>query len=284
MSRFHINPAIFSTAFSTVLRRSLKAPDHADARERSAIWSRIVRRSRQFMSFFELFQKCFATSRRFGLTLSAYAPCSGPNGSEQFTMRSIHGLATVRRCPEAHAGAIRLPVSDASGRARVTIVQLGPEHDAQLCALLLGLEQPARVSRFGHAVSDTGLEAYARHALTTAVLVAGVFHAGSLVGVVEMFAGGDAVIGELAFAIDVNWRRRGLATALLESAKGWAGYRDLHVLRMVIARGNWPMRALAAKVGARLDLGCDELQADVDVPRVSASPASRRIDVRGPNL
>ena len=34
---------------------------------------------------------------------------------------------------------------------------------------------------------------------------------------------------------------------------------------MVFSRNNWPMRQLAHKVGARLDLDLDEISADVSV-------------------
>jgi GNAT superfamily N-acetyltransferase len=178
-------------------------------------------------------------------------------------MPSIHALAADSPCAEPHARAFGTPCSEARDVPRVTIGRLGIEHDVQLCGLLLGLEPSARVNRFGHAVSNANMQAYSSQALSTAAFIAGVFLDGRIIGVVEVFAAEDDSIGELAFAIDADWRRRGLASALLEAVRGWAAQRDLRILRMVIARGNWPMRNLAAKVGARLDLTCDELHADI---------------------
>jgi GNAT superfamily N-acetyltransferase len=50
---------------------------------------------------------------------------------------------------------------------------------------------------------------------------------------------GDA---EVAFAVDADWRRLGLGSALLEAATRWAEHAGVVTLRMVISRNNWPMR------------------------------------------
>jgi hypothetical protein len=52
---------------------------------------------------------------------------------------------------------------------------------------------------------------------------------------------------------------------LLEAAKEWAAQSGVKTLRMVIARNNWPMRQLAGKAGARLDIDLDEIFADIAV-------------------
>jgi len=134
--------------------------------------------------------------------------------------------------------------TDAATRA--SIARLGVEHEPQLSQLLMSLDRPSRVNRFGHPASDACVRAYAKSAVATATFIAGTFVADTLVGVVEVFAAGSDGVVEVAFAVHSDWRRRGLCSA-----------------RMVIARNNWPMRQLAAKAGARLDLDLDEIYADI---------------------
>jgi hypothetical protein len=51
----------------------------------------------------------------------------------------------------------------------------------------------------------------------------------------------------VAFAIDVDWRRRGIGSR--EAATRWAEQAGVTTLRMVISRNNWPLRQLAHKAG-----------------------------------
>lgn len=148
--------------------------------------------------------------------------------------------------------------------ARPYIAQLGGEREAQLSALLCGLDKSSRINRFGYPASDARVQGYAKEAVAEAAYMAGAFDAGRLIGVVEVFATCDGV-AEVAFAIDGDWRRQGLGSALLEAATCWAELAGIATLRMFISRHNWPMRQLAHKAGARLDLDLDEIRADVSV-------------------
>jgi len=148
--------------------------------------------------------------------------------------------------------------------ARPYIRRLNSGHEAQVSALLCGLEKSARINRFGHPASDIRVQGYAKGAVAGAAYMAGAFDAGLLIGVVEVFATCDGV-AEVAFAIDAHWRRQGLGLALLEAATRWAEQAGVATLRMVISRSNWPMRQLAHKAGARLDFDLDEISADISV-------------------
>ena len=97
----------------------------------------------------------------------------------------------------------RLP----AGAARPNITRLGSEHEAQLCALLCGLDKAARISRFGHLASNACMQAYAKDAAAGAAYMGGALNAGRLIGVVEVFAARSGV-AEVAYR-----RRRGLAPA-----------------------------------------------------------------------
>src|SRR6516162_4167631 len=108
-----------------------------------------------------------------------------------------------------------------------------------------------------------------------AAYMAGAFDADRLIGVVEVFAARDGV-AEVAFAIDADWRRLGLGSALLEAATRWAQQAGVATLRMVISRNNWPMRQLAHKVGARLDFDLDEIFADIAVVKAASLDIAAR--------
>ena len=160
-------------------------------------------------------------------------------------------------------------IGSASRRSSISatrpyIARLDSDHEAQLSALLCGLEKSFRINRFGHPASDARLQRYAKEAAARAAYMAGAFDAGRLIGVVEMFATCDG-IAEIAFAIDGDWRRQGLGSALLEAATRWAEQAGIATLRMFISRNNWPMRQLAHKAGARFDFDLDEIRADVSV-------------------
>ena len=150
-------------------------------------------------------------------------------------------------------------------KTRPYIRRLGGEHEALLSALLCGLDKSSRINRFGHAASDARVQGYAKEAVARAAYMAGAFDADRLIGVVEVFATCDGV-AEVAFAIDGDWRRRGIGSALLEAATCWAELAGIATLSMFISRNNWPMRQLAHKAGARLDFDLDEILADIAVP------------------
>jgi GNAT superfamily N-acetyltransferase len=179
----------------------------------------------------------------------------GPNTFETHSTLAASLGATVDG-----SASRRLP-ADAT---RPHIARLGSEHEAQLSALLCGLDKSARFNRFGHPASDACVRGYAKDTMVGAAYIGGVLDAGRIIGVVEVFAARNGV-AEVAFAIDADWRRRGLASALLEAATRWAERAGVATLRMVISRNNWPMREFANKAGARLDLYLDEIFADIAV-------------------
>jgi len=175
------------------------------------------------------------------------------------------GTSPVRTDPSV----VELCGGSASRRPSVSatlpyIMRLDSKHEAQLSALLCDLDKSSRINRFGYPASDARVQGYAKEAVARAAYMAGAFDAGRLIGVVEMFATCDGV-AEVAFAIDGDWRRQGLGSALLEAATCWAEQAGIATLRMFISRNNWPMRQLAHKAGARLDFDLDEIRADVSV-------------------
>jgi GNAT superfamily N-acetyltransferase len=156
-------------------------------------------------------------------------------------MQAIYAEATscVGADPVVDLGGAlqRLP----AGATPPNITRLGREHEAELSALLCGLDKAARINRFGHLASNARVQAYAKDAAAGAVYIAGALNSGRLIGVVDVFAARDGV-AEAAFAVDADWRRRGIGSDLLEAATRWAEQAGVATLRMVISRNNWPMR------------------------------------------
>jgi GNAT superfamily N-acetyltransferase len=153
------------------------------------------------------------------------------------------------------------------------ITRLGPQHQADLRGLVLGLDHAWRGKRFACAASDVPLVRHSQRDLTTATWSAGAFVDERLRGVVEVFDTGLPGTVEAAFLVEHGWRRRGLGTTLLQAAMQWAVDANRVTLRMVFSRRNWPMRKLASNADARLDLAFDDISADIAIVRDSSRPS-----------
>ena len=174
--------------------------------------------------------------------------------------------------------AILLPTAASASLARVPMQSAQPPEPFHVAALdlddapklqrfLMRLDRDSLHRRFGHEVGEGALRAHAVKALTDTVCASGVFADGDLRGVIELYACADRML-EVALVVEHGWRRRGLAWALLQHAmrSGCAGGS----LNLVFARDNWPMRALAMKANARIDLVFGEMCAEI-APAVAAA-------------
>ena len=93
--------------------------------------------------------------------------------------------------------------------------------------------------------------------------MAGVYLADQLTSFVRVRDGSAEGHVETTLFVDAKWRRQGIGTLLLEAAIDWAARYQAGALRLVCVRTDWPMRQLASKFGARLDLVLGELVADI---------------------
>jgi GNAT superfamily N-acetyltransferase len=93
--------------------------------------------------------------------------------------------------------------------------------------------------------------------------MAGVYLADELTGLVRVRDGPSEGHVEAMLFVDARWRRQGIGTMLLKATLEWATLHQASTLRFVCARTDWPMRQLARKFGARLDLVLGELIADI---------------------
>jgi GNAT superfamily N-acetyltransferase len=99
-------------------------------------------------------------------------------------------------------------------------------------------------------------------------LAAGYF-AEDLTGFVQAYGLSSDGYVETTLFVDAQWRRRGFATLLLKAAMDWASLRRAKAVRLVFARTDWPMRHLAEKFDARLDLMLGQMVADIPLGQPS---------------
>jgi GNAT superfamily N-acetyltransferase len=123
-------------------------------------------------------------------------------------------------------------------RYRTRIKRLGPQHQTDLLALFLDLEEPCRISRFSYATSDQFLIQHSQRALSGAAWIAGAFVDDTLRGVVEVYDIDDGAV-EAAFLVERGWRGRGLGTALMQAAIAWARENDRHGSARRASRRAW---------------------------------------------
>jgi GNAT superfamily N-acetyltransferase len=148
---------------------------------------------------------------------------------------------------------------------RLQIRHLAQHDEADLLDLLLGLDASSRTSRFSGTMKDTSLKQYARGAISSATLVAGAYIDGRLRGAVEIYDNPCGGFAEAAFVVHQDWRRQGIGFALLQIAQQWCKESRRPTMRLVFARCNLPMRKLASKAAAQIDLVMDEIVADVAI-------------------
>ena len=145
------------------------------------------------------------------------------------------------------------------------IRRLSHHDEADLRDLLLGLDGPSRVSRFSGTMKEASLIQYAHSAVSSATFIAGAYIDGRIRGVVEIYDSACGGFSEAAFVVHQDWRRQGIGFALLQAAQKWCTESRRSTLRMVIARCNMPMRKLANKKAAQIDLVMDEIVADIAI-------------------
>jgi GNAT superfamily N-acetyltransferase len=107
--------------------------------------------------------------------------------------------------------------------------------------------------------------------------MAGVYLADELTSLVRVHGAPEGHV-ETTLFVDAKWRRQGIGTLLLKAAMEWAEQHQARALRLVCARTDWPMRHLAEKFGASLDLVLGQIVADIRLGSPSVNHAQRRGD------
>jgi GNAT superfamily N-acetyltransferase len=134
---------------------------------------------------------------------------------------------------------------------------------AELRELYLSLDMPSRILRLGTVADDSRLLEHVQNVAEKANRVIGCFSQRKLVGVGELYDCRDQSICEVAFVVTANWRRKGVGWSLLHGLIGLAMQRNRSILRMIFSAQNVPMKKLALRGRATLNLNQNEIQADV---------------------
>jgi len=138
----------------------------------------------------------------------------------------------------------------------VPIRTLGARHRKQVCAHLLALDDNDRQRRFGHAVSNERLQAYAAGLNFEHDQVFGTFDRRLrlvALGHLALDTGSAAGQGELGVSVLPLARGRGLGTRLFEHAVMHARNRGVHTLHIHLAPDNVPMLAIVQRAGADIE-------------------------------
>jgi GNAT superfamily N-acetyltransferase len=143
------------------------------------------------------------------------------------------------------------------------LLQLGSRHRDAISNLLRAAGQPNHPAL---AVAATDRNDGPDLASTDVRWMAGVYLADQLTSFVQVRDGSAEGHVETTLFVDARWRRQGIGTLLLEATIDWAARYQAGALRLVCARTDWPMRQLARKFDARLDLVLGELVADIPIP------------------
>jgi GNAT superfamily N-acetyltransferase len=148
-----------------------------------------------------------------------------------------------------------------AGRADRIIRPLGPGSDAAVLKLLHRCGQSSRSPTAGQILFDRIL----RSKPPSAAWTIGLFVANELTGVAGVAATPPEAHFEAMLFVDSKWRRQGIGSMLLKEAMNWASCGEASSLRLICDRTDWPMRRLAEKFGARLDLVFGQMIADINL-------------------
>jgi GNAT superfamily N-acetyltransferase len=136
----------------------------------------------------------------------------------------------------------------------------------------VGLDRRSRWSRFAHAANDSSLLTHAQNALGAGACAFGAYVEDELRGFVDLYRCAPQKCFEAGVVVHQDWRRRGLGWALLHAAIQWVNQTSTSSLRLIFPRDNWPMRQLANKANARLDLVLDDICVDITHSATLAKP------------
>lgn len=144
--------------------------------------------------------------------------------------------------------------------------KLWPPEYAAFRRHLLRLDPETRLARFGTAVNDDFLEAYADTAKRLGTVIYGAFIGPEMHASAELrslHGLGDAM-AEAAFAVEPGHQHLGLGSALMDRIITAAQNRGIGQLHMICMRDNGRMQRLAEKFGARLRIEAGEVTGQIE--------------------
>jgi ribosomal protein S18 acetylase RimI-like enzyme len=199
---------------------------------------------------------------------------AGDGGGAQVV--PLHGSAASSCQPGAPADAGRVPhpakngaVSDAisadpegTPAGDLLIRRLGHDDLPEIERHLLALSQTERRARFGTALGDPGITAYARKMDFVRALLVGAVDgpSGRVVGLAEAQPTAAPGRVEMAVSVHAKHRRQGLGRRLLADALAGAFARGAEAAEFLFAPDNRPIAGLVRALGARIDATMDRAE------------------------
>lgn len=150
-------------------------------------------------------------------------------------------------------------------RPDLDIRQLDIGQLPSLRTFLFGLDAETRCCRFGAPLSDAQLELLAITALENAELLLGIFSEQRLRGILELYRQDSSRVMELLIVVERASRRRGMGRRLLNASMVQASGLDARSVDLIYMGDNWPMRRLAQRAGARIDLAFGTFRARINL-------------------
>lgn len=135
------------------------------------------------------------------------------------------------------------------------------------------LDHSTRHARFGTAVNDAFLDAYADTAKRLGTVIYGAFIGTEMHASAELrslMLMGDTM-AEAAFAVETDHQHHGLGSILMDRIITTAQNRGIGQLHMICMRDNGRMRHLAGKFGARMKIDHGEVTGNITSAYPTAS-------------
>lgn len=148
--------------------------------------------------------------------------------------------------------------------------RLWASDEAALRDHLLRLPASARHNRFGMGVSDDFVKAYAARSFSIDNILIGYFSGGQLRAIGELRPvnssrllgiGGDM---EAAFSVEPEWQGQGIGSELMQQIIRAAQTRSCKTLYLSFLSANQPMRKLALKFDAHIEMDHGEVHGEID--------------------
>lgn len=152
--------------------------------------------------------------------------------------------------------------------APAIIRKLWPADIAAFRRHLKRLDMETRQLRFGMAVNEAFLDAYADTASRPGTVIYGAFLEGGLRATAEFRPLEEAAepMAEAAFTVEKPYQDHGLGSELLDRVITTAQNRGIHHLHMVCLKDNGRMQHLADKFGARITVEPDSVTGTLETP------------------
>jgi len=159
---------------------------------------------------------------------------------------------------------------------KLTISCVNFRQRAEFQRTLFNIDQSSRCNTFKWAVTNSNGIDHSSRPLPDRPRLLGAFVEGQIQGLLEFCGTGVLGHSEVALVVAPYWRRKGLGWALLRGAMRLGLQTHARSIRMIFPRTNWPMRKIARKANAQLDLILDQIYAVIGLTNAISGASETR--------